>query len=207
MKNKIIAIFSVMAAVCVISVLMFLGAGCEGSGGDSSDSGYMTIYPQNHIMGDETKIMMSAKGAVPPISCSVESSIGRVEDLDVNDISFSYIAVKGSGYNVITVVDSQGASTSAKIFQYDLDIEIVSYVDLTEKDVMRLQAVGGFPPFTWSISEPSLAYLSAVPNDTSVIYATTSSTGGEGALDVTVTDVYGATVSIPLVVTQADGEE
>jgi len=195
MKNKIIAVVSVMAAFCVMSVVMFLGAGCEGSGDDSSASGYMTIYPQNHIMGDEREIIMSAKGAVPPISCSVESSIGRVEDLDVNDISFSYIAVHDMGYNVITVVDSQGASTRTKIYQYALDIEEVSVTEIRDREYMyRLHAVGGFPPFTWEIADATLGFLSGIPNDTSSMYYTTV---GDVALptDVVVTDIYGANVA------------
>jgi hypothetical protein len=156
----------------LLGVLLAGGPGCEinSDTADDEDAGGTAdffITPKSVSLGfEETLATFAVTGGDTPLAWSVsDDSLGALTDTDGRIANYTRSGTS-QGVNEITVVDVIGRTARALVVQDDtVDAGAPSIAParsrISEADgSVTLTVNGGFPPYTWSVSDDALGILS-----------------------------------------------
>jgi hypothetical protein len=163
----------------------------------------IALSPELPIVEVGEELQFAVGAAVGPLSWAVS-------DTDVATIAQdSTLTGKALGWVEVTVTDANGQTGSTLAFVYPvgggslpLQIAPVANQIVVAGDTVAFLAVGGTPPYSWSVLNGSIATVSA-----SGVYKALGSYTGVVATRVKVTDSTGASVQSGLLTTPFDHEQ
>ncbi len=195
------------ACLVPLVLTMLLAAGCEDDPDaslanqnpdtpSSSVANYgpsgLGIMPGSVTMGagSSRDVQFEAVSGTPPYRWRVaRSDLGSISSAGL------YMATTAEGQNTITLTDSDGRSVQASIYQANNAgsipalsvIPAGSSLAVDKQYQITFQATGGLPPYTWSVSSPSLGTINSAG-----LYTSRTVTGDN---TVTVRDSNGSLAS------------
>jgi hypothetical protein len=194
---------SIVPALAVVAVVFFGAfAGCENNSDveDSADGAGpaavgLSIDPVSVALDpDSGHTAFTISGGDPPFRWSVsDSSLGAVSPTSTVARTASYRPVAGqNGVNIVSVMDSGDSIVTATVVQGD-EMEVsLSTASISTNVAHSVTATvqGGTSPYSWSVSDGSLGFISAASGNTATYR---SHAGQAGANFIQAEDQFGWT--------------
>ena len=150
----------------------------------------VNVAPATRALGKGTSAQLTASGGTPPYTWTAANTA-------VATISASgLVTAVAPGATAVIATDSAGVSASSAIQVRDILVQATTQAtSIPVGSSVQLVATGGVAPYTWSVSSPAIASISAV----GIIAAS-----APGSVTVTATDSGGVSGSMTLAVASAN---